>query len=223
MINIVYVDDQSSEISTFKWSFLRQVDDKYEVNILGIEPKYSLEDTYVEIFDSNKVDAVIVDFFLTDMASTNFNGAELINYILHRNPLMPAFLLTAFQSDAIKSESIDVYHVYPKAILSKRQTNGEHESTFSDLVKKQINKSESKLKEAVRELEKLIEDKQIDNDWTIDKEDRLIELDNLLEKYGFSNSIPSLLKRDSNIDKLVELIQVTRNLLDEISDEKANT
>lgn len=214
---IVYVDDETSEINSFKSSILL-IDNT--VTIIGLQPEYTLEETYELVIGGQEVDAVVTDYDLSDSCDVSFTGAELVKELKERQPFLSCFVLTAFEDNAVKSDSVDVYQVYSKSVLEKLdETTLEHEVSFYDRIKQQVEKNKRRLVSLTNEHRSLLQDRTTTN-WTTEKESRLIELDNLLDLHSGGNQISYALKQPQYTNKLIELIEVTRELLNEATDDK---
>lgn len=213
-MNIVYIDDEQDGINTFRRSMLLS-DGNAEVQ--GVKPLYSMEETYDLIMENKDIEAVITDYELSDSCDVNFTGAEFIQFLLEKHPMLPCFVLTAFEDSAVKSDAVDVYQVYPKSILhdDSRDSNSEHSISFYDLIFQQIEKTKRKISSLERELLDLLKQKE-GNGWTSEKEDRLIFIDDILEHHNGGTKISTTLKKDAYTEKVIELISVTRSLLKEV-------
>ena len=213
-MNIVYIDDEQDGINTFRRSMLLN-DSKAEVK--GFRPLYTMEETYDLIMENKDIEAVITDYELSDSCDVGFTGAEFIQYLLEKHPMLPCFVLTAFEDSAVKSDAVDVYQVYPKSILhdDTRDTNSEHSISFYDLILQQIEKTKRKIASLERELLDLIRQKG-GQGWTSEKEDRLIYIDDILEHHNGGSKISRSLKKDAYTEKVIELISVTQSLLKEV-------
>lgn len=212
-MNIVYVDDVESEIRDFKRPFLLL---NSGVNVIGVTPEFSIEDTYDAIIQHGEIDAVISDFALSDSCDVSFTGTELIGFLSERHPLLSCFVLTAFENNAVKSDAVDVYKVYPKSSLRhENNTNTENAVSFCDLVIEQIKKDKKKLFELQKEHAELTAQRSND-DWTSEKEERLIFCDNMLEHHYGGEKISGFFKTRDYSDKLVTLIDATKELLKEV-------
>jgi DNA-binding NarL/FixJ family response regulator len=178
-MNIVYLDDEQSELTKFERSFLLRDE---TINVIGLIPKYSIDETYELIMNNGEVDAVISDYELSDSCDVSYTGAELIKFLIEAHPLLSCFVLTAFENNAVKSDSVDVYQVYPKSVLSPNQQThtAEHEVSFHEKVAEQVDKNKRKLLNFQKEHEELLAERNTEN-WTSEKEERLIICDNILE------------------------------------------
>lgn len=216
-MNIIYIDDEMSEINSFTSSILL-VDD--EVTVIGITPLYTLEDTYNLIFDNREVDAVVTDYELSDSCDVDFTGAELAKKINDSQPLLPCFVLTAFEDNAVRSDSVDVYQVYSKSVLDKLDNNGlEHEVSFYNKIQHQVEKNKRKLVSLTNEYKSLVTERG-ESSWTTEKESRLIELDGFLDLHSGGQKISSLIRQPEYTNQLIDLINVTKDLLNECKDAK---
>ncbi|TMP38218.1 response regulator [Pseudoalteromonas rubra] len=211
-MNIVYIDDEQTEINSFKSSILL-VD--MNVTITGIQPLYSLEETYELVMSGREVDAVVTDYELSDSCDVSFTGADLVKELKERQPFLSCFVLTAFEDNAVKSDSVDVYQVYPKSVLDKLDdTSLEHEVSFYDRLQQQVEKNKRRLISLTSEYQELIKLRD-STSWTSEKESRLIDLDSLLDLHAGGEQISRVLKQSNCTSQIIELIEVTKDLLSE--------
>lgn len=216
---IVYIDDEQSEINSFKSSILL-VDSN--VTIIGLTPLFGLEETYDLVVAENGVDAVVTDYELSDSCDVSFTGADLVKEIKERQPFLSCFVLTAFEDNAVKSDSVDVYQVYPKSVLDKLDdTSLEHEVSFYDRVHQQVEKNKRRLISLTAEYQTLLE-RRGKGSWTSEEESRLIELDNILDLHSGGGQISKLLKQPDYTSQIVDLIEVTKELLNEAKNGKSS-
>lgn len=220
-MKIIYVDDEKEGINAFRRAMLFK---NPKVDVRGELPLYSMEDTYKLIMEDNDVDAIVTDYELSDSCDVEFTGAEFIEYLMDRHPMLPCFVLTAFEDNAVKSDSVDVYHVYPKSVLHSSQSDekSQHSISFYDRISQQVDKTKRKVASFEKELYELAEQRNSEG-WTSENESRLIYLDDLLEQHhsglGRQYNISSILKSSSHSDRIVELIKVTKDLLKEVEND----
>lgn len=219
-MHVIYIDDEDSEISLFRASFLLGSD---AISITGLKPSYSLEETYGHIISEGDVDAVITDYELSDGCDVSFTGADLVQHIIENKPFLPCFILTAFEDNAVKSDSVDVYHVYAKSTLREpAEGHSQHEVSFLDRVTEQIEKSRRKLLKVEDEYNVLLSQRNAEG-WTSENEDKLLAYDELLERHYGGSRISSVLKKGDYSNKVIELINVTKELLQEVRNNGSNT
>jgi len=218
-MNIVYIDDEQDGINTFRRAFLLK---EKNTIIYGFTPEYSMEETYNSILKYEDIDAIITDYELSDSCDVNFTGADFIEFILNKHPLLPCFVLTAFEDKAVKSNAVDVYKVYPKSVLAYSTGGSEHEVSFYERVSQQIEKNKRKLLSTQKEHASLLAQKKSD-EWTSEQENRLIICDDLLEHYYAGKKISGVLKKTDYNNKIVELIDVTKSLLQEVKNNDHNS
>lgn len=217
-MKITYVDDEPSERRKFARSMEFEND---QVNVVGLEPCFTLDETYRLIMDGGPIEAIISDYELSDNCQTEFTGAELIQYFLERHPMLPCFVLTAFEDNAIASNEVDVYNVYAKSILNVRTNSGSDAapviSSLYSRIFEQIEKTKRRMVEIEQEFSDLNQLQGKEN-WTSDLEDRLIELDGIIERTNGGVKISGLLKKHDHTQKVIELIAVTKQLLGAVED-----
>ncbi|MCW9046272.1 MAG: hypothetical protein OQK35_08060 [Alphaproteobacteria bacterium] len=218
-MKIIYIDDEQDEISNFRRSILLRNPD---AKIIGHLPLFSLEDTYELIMENDAVDVIVTDHELSDSCDVAFSGAELIEFLLNKHPFLPCFVLTAFEDNAVKSDAIDVYPVYEKSVLDNNNSDDEdsqHGVSFYDRLFQQVEKTNRKVVAFEQEHKNLLEQQNGAN-WTSKKEERLIYIDTQLERHHGGSSITDFFKRSDYTESISELINVTKELLEEVKGDK---
>lgn len=200
--NIIFIDEDKAQLRKFK----RYVKGFERLNVEAIEPPEGIE-TIVDKIVEEDIAAIVCDFDLKEKNTTDYYGSEVIEDILKVKPNFPVFIFTSHKEDALKF-SETVHYVYDKVNM-----NGD--KSFLELVVKEIEKYQNKMDRWKKEFFEL--QKKFDNqELTIREEERLIELDNLIEKATDNrSSIPNHIKAKQD-NELHKLINDTEAILNQI-------
>lgn len=196
---IIYIDEDSDDIELFQ----QFIDDKFELNIIKIENDNEIDSVVDEILSIDG-DAVITDYLLTEKARVKFDGQALIEAIQARNMHLPCFLLTSHAPDALNATH-DARLVQSKSIPFGGRDLDEHKNLFIMLIDKVIKNFKSNRDLARQEFDTL---SAIDADQlTAVQKQRLIQLDNILDSYGFAKApLPDELKEEKHLVLLAKLV-----------------
>ncbi len=220
---ILFVDEERDSFD----DFLDYVEKSSKANEVDVEthlPLNSMELMIDKIIELNP-DAIITDFLLNEKKvdidyTVPYNGTELVQEFLSIKEGFPCFVLTAFDDVAI-NEIEDVNIIYVKNILhnSNKAQRNRAKATFLDRVVIQIQHYKTKIKKVEEELLSLIA-KRKSGETNYDDEQRIIELDTIIEKSIDKHSyIPNDYKLSSNTDKLGELLNKVDNLINKVDKE----
>jgi len=196
---IIYIDEDSDDIELFQ----QFIDDKFELTIIKIENDNEIDAVVDEILSIDG-DAVITDYLLTEKARVKFDGQALIEAIQARNMHLPCFLLTSHAPDALNATH-DARLVQSKSIPFGGRDLDEHKNLFIMLIDKVIKNFKSNRDLARQEFDTL---SAIDADQlTAVQKQRLIQLDNILDSYGFAKApLPDELKEEKHLVLLAKLV-----------------
>ncbi|MCY7260049.1 hypothetical protein [Pseudomonas protegens] len=197
---IIYVDEDIDDIELFQ----QFIDERFDLKIIKIENDDEL-DLIVDDILGMQSDALITDYLLTEKARVKFNGQILIEAIQERNKHLPCFLLTSHAPDALNATH-DARLVQSKSIPFGGNDLEEHKTLFLTQIEKVIKNFKENRNNIVLEFEELshIDPSQL----TALQKQRFLELDDLLDSYGFSsNPIPTKLKEDTHINLLSKLVE----------------
>lgn len=199
MGKVIYIDEDSDDIELFQ----QFIDDKFELTVIKIENDNDIDAIVDEILSLGG-DAVITDYLLTEKARVKFDGQALIEAIQARNMHLPCFLLTSHAPDALNATH-DARLVQSKSIPFGGRDLDEHKKLFILLIEKVIKNFKTNRDLAIKEFDVLssIEAEQL----TAIQKQRLIELDNILDSYGFAKSpLPNELKEEKHLVLLAKLV-----------------
>ncbi|SUB31435.1 Uncharacterised protein [Yersinia pseudotuberculosis] len=222
MYKILFIDEEKDAIDDFK-DYVDETPASKNVEVLSEYPLNDLDDMISLIIKINP-DAIITDFMLNEHKvnikyGVPYNGIELVRNFTSIREGFPCFVMTSFDDDAVK-QSDDVNIVYIKDILhSEKKTNVK--ANFLEKVVSQITHYKSKLENTESELKKLLKLRD-SGKATIADEEKIIELDNFLEKsIDKNNAIPKSYKQLSNTQRLEQILSKVDSLLQQVQkDEK---
>lgn len=216
MIKIMFIDEEQETHEQFR-EYVYHSSMSNEINLVTDFPESELSDMIEKIFKSN-VDVVISDFKLNEIKEdieyvVKYDGVDLIESILDIKQGFPCFVMTSYDTDAIHA-SEDVNKVYDKEILHSDASKGN--DPFLLRLKSQYDKYHMRITESQKELELLVKNSN-ERKLTIQEEERLIELDNFLEKsIDARNPVPTELKKVSNQENLIKLLSKVDSFIEEV-------
>lgn len=204
---IAYLDEFDEDIRAFQG----YASDEFE--IITMVPVTDIHEQ-VETIIHSKVDALVVDFDLTDKVdNVHYYGVEIVEEIQKQREGFPVFILTSYDERAI-SEGDDVNIIYEKKVMFDPEFD--KEIKFKERIKRQIEKYYRKLEIKENRLLEL-QDFKKQRSLTYYEENELLELDSFIEKsLNKSNLIPEELKSTSNEEKLTNLLTKVDLLLNKI-------
>lgn len=217
MYKIVFIDEEQDSLDYFE-EYVEKFASRNVLEVVVTFPLPTLEEM-VEFFIDITPDAIITDYRLNEKKEdieyiVPYNGVDLVNEYQSIRKGFPCFVLTAVDDEAV-SQSDDVNIVYIKDILHNPE-EGNAKAKFLDRVISQIKHYKVRISKAETELLDLIAVRKA-GDANLDVENRIIELDNYLEKsIDAGNSLPAEFKKLSNIDKLDSMINKVDELLKKI-------
>lgn len=182
MYKLLYIDEDQEQIENFQ----NYIDDTNTNNIFEVVPQLPLgdmEEMIEKILKANP-DVIVSDFLLNENIgalgyNVPYNGVELVEEFLAIRHKFPCFVLTAKDQDAV-SDSEDVNLVYTKSLMTTEIEDTKAKVKFTDRLIKQIEHYQSRITEAQKELQELLEVRKSGKaDYKI--ENRIIELDDFLE------------------------------------------
>ncbi|SDD30054.1 response regulator [Williamwhitmania taraxaci] len=217
MYKILFIDEEKETLDDFE-EFVEKFPSRVELVPLTALPLASKEEM-IEYIIKLAPDALVVDFRLNEMKNDikyniPYNGVDLVEEYQSIRNHFPCFVLTALDDEAV-NQSEDVNIVYIKNILYKKEDENA-KAKFLDRVLGQIEHYKSRIEDAKKELDELVNLRKTGNA-DIDIENRIIELDDFLEKsIDAKNSIPSEYKSLSNSNRLDSILNKVDELLRKI-------
>lgn len=220
MYKLLFIDEEKEQFEYFL-DYVDGSDAKLKFEIITQLPLKTLNEMIGQIIKINP-DAIIVDYWLNEKKSdlesnynVPYNGVELVEEFQSIRQKFPCFVLTAKDGDAV-STSKDVNIVYTKSLMHNESSETNAKATFTDRVFNQIEHYKSRIENAKSQLSELLEIR-IAGKADIDIENKIIELDDFLEKsIDAKNSIPSEFKSLSNSNRLDNILNRVDELLKKI-------
>lgn len=212
---ILFVDEEKSQHDLFM-NYMDAAPDDMVVKCLFPESDI---DTMVTRIDEEHPDAIVADYLLNDIKTDvnyniGYNGTELLTEYRTMRPNFPCFVLTSYDEDAVY-DTDDVNLIYVKSILTKEDPD--IKSKFYNKIHSQIQKYRTSIVDAQLELKSLLA-KRADGSICLQEEQRLIDLDDFLEKSLDSyNAIPKEMKELSNLKNIAILIEKVDDLLKKLN------
>ncbi|EAY29201.1 hypothetical protein [Microscilla marina] len=209
MYKIAYVDEAPAERRQFQFYMHNESD----INVIPIEPVEHIDNLILKIIEA-KVDALVVDFDLTDQNPViDYKGDEVVDKLLKKREGFPVFIFTNFDEDAM-DESYDVNIVYDKKLMSDEAFADQIK--FKERLKKQVKHYRHKLNVKEQRLLELI-NKRDSEGLTGVEEDELIDLDDTIQKaLDKSLLMPRGIKTSTSDEKLTSLLKKTDEILNKI-------
>ena len=216
MAELVYVDEQQSQANQVVRSAVASQQFSMD-QVAAILPEHTLEGT-IDLILAQNCKALIADYRLSEhMAGVDFSGVDLVKEYQRRFDRFPCFVATSFAEEAVQ-ESIDTNIVFPKSDFLLVAGDGgtvESELPFFVRVRRKVEEYESFVKATVEEFNALAEANQ-QGELTIDKAERLVELDGLVERLlGKRAVLPSSLKGRS-LTAFGDLIEKAEALAEQV-------
>ncbi|MCM3082144.1 hypothetical protein [Brevibacillus invocatus] len=201
MYRIAYIDDEPNVVRQFQ----ANMDDDFDV--IDIELKENIEEMIEEIIDS-RVSAVVIDYNLNSSHATiHYNGVHLLRHLLNRMKDFPAYILTSHEAEA-EGTLLDPDLIRDKKFVSEQR------AWFVHKLKTKIESHDKQMELYRKELASLA---ARFSELTSREEERLIELDDILEKNSNGyKALPSDVKKLSNDARLDRLINLSEQLIEEL-------
>lgn len=209
---VLFIDEEKEQQDYFK----DYMDAAPDVEVVCICPESELDDMIQKI-DELAPNAIVSDFLLNEIKvdiqyAVKYTGSELVNEYQRQRPAFPCFVLTSHDDEAVIG-SDDVNVVYVKDLLHSGEPDAK--AKFYEKIKEQINKYRKSIEAAQSELSALVDKKQKEG-LSLPESERMIELDDFLEKSLDSYSaLPKDMKRPEAIDMLSKLISSVDLLLEQ--------
>ena len=220
---VLFIDEEKNAHGTFKRNFLKNNKERFTGS--SIYPEASLSNMMEVIFKENP-DAVLTDYSLNEYKTAiqhevEYDGGDLAKEIHARRQGFPVFITTSLGDDAARGGA-DVKIIYEKygSLKEGERENSEPSAdrqhlTFADKLYHEIKAYKQFLEESSDEFDSLLI-KRISSEsgLSIVEEERLIELDGILEDLiDRKSKIPEDLKIPSNAHRLEELLSLAKDIL----------
>ena len=211
MAELVYVDEQGSQAREVVRSAVASGQFSAE-QVAAVIPENTLEGT-IDLILAQNCKALIADYRLSEhMPEVDFDGVELVKEYQRRFDRFPCFVATSFAEEAIR-EPVDTNIIFPKSDFLRSTGEGEAskpELPFFLRVRRKIEEYESFVNATVDEFNELAKE-NANRELTIQQENRLVELDGIVERLrGKNAALPARLKGKSmaKINDLLERAEV---------------
>ncbi|WP_432240334.1 hypothetical protein [Herbaspirillum robiniae] len=222
--NILFIDEEKMAHRSFVKDFLEKNKDRFSGAYTVPTP--TLEEMMEQISESNP-DVVLTDFSLNDKKAdlpyaytVEYNGGDIARELLARKKNFPIFIATSLGDEAARQGN-DVKLIFEKYGSFKESENEKNRApdaqhlTFADKIFYEVLSYKKSIESASAEFDSLIE-KQAKSGLTMSEEERLVELDEVLESALDARSkLPESLRAPSNIRRLDDLILLAEKILAE--------
>lgn len=212
---ILFVDEEKSQHDLFL-NYMDAAPDDMVIKCLLPESDIN---AMIAKIDEEHPDAIVADYLLNDIRidvnyNIGYNGTELLTKYRTMRPNFPCFVLTSYDEEAVY-DTDDVNLIYVKSLLTKEDPD--IKSKFYNKIHSQIQKYRTSIVDAQLELKSLLE-KRVAGLISLQDEQRLIDLDDFLEKSLDSyNAIPKEMKELSNLKNIAILINKVDDLLNKLN------
>lgn len=205
---IAYIDEDEAWINTFYQTFK----DDFDIVRVKADSNTTL-DGLVNLIIEEELDGVITDYLLDESGDVEFNGNRIVEAINRYKPHFPVLMLTSYETQAMNhTENVNI--IYDKDAL-----DGENEkrlSVFKTKIKSNIERHRQLQETTQSRIEELAEKRNKD-ELIPEEEEELtklfIRLDELQPE---GKDIPANLVRPEAITKLNNLVDQTREILNEL-------
>jgi len=220
MFSILYVDEQvrMQEDFELKVFLSKSLSDSSVTSLLPLKNLDEMVDSVLEMHS----DVLVTDFKLDEHQSdVKYNGVDLARAIQLRKSNFPCFIITAYEDKAFSSHP-DVNIVYDRKVVSdefvQKRTDEEEliRDDFFKRVRIQIESYRYHLGELQKEFNDLV---RLSNSGSLNlrQEERLLELDDLIENYADKDSkLPSKSKTSEVQAQFSELMTETQSLIQKL-------
>jgi len=157
----------------------------------------------IDYIHEEQFDGLVIDHKLkAENPNIDYEGTDIALGIENLIYFYPVFILTSYPSDAVAERYTDVNIVYEKDRYVSDES-GDFVETINNKIFTQIDHYRNRIEDAKKELN-LLRNK---NNKTVSEEDRIIELDHLIETSLLGRHvIPKNLKsQDKNLQELLDL------------------
>lgn len=208
MNDITYTFGVVDEDQSDRGDFHRDFDDEFDIIEIPLFPEV---EEIVDFIISNEIDAVAIDYLLTENDSqVTYNGNKIFEALRKAVPDFPCFIYTNNIS-AVEEVIIDQFR-----IINKDLEDEDRESLIHK-VKNEIRNYKANLAENENRLLALIQ-KEKEEGVTISEQQEMNELNEYLIYTPSKDFIPKDWKRPDGLQTLHALLEKTDSLIDKLSD-----
>ena len=217
-MRIGIIDDNSSKVTQIMTklelvvkSASKTKADKYsEIRLEAKEIPLDLEQyEIIKFIREEKIDCILVDYNLSSYENVNFTGVELANTVEEAYLGFPIFILTSYEDELFDHE---VYNAYQVFSFSRYISEDAERIELNYKLIEQVLKHEKQIELWKNEMERLLRAPKKTSDY----DQRIMELDNLLERsIDGRNAISLYVKEQIGCNKIDKLISKIDELLGE--------
>ena len=205
---IAIIDEESEQRNQFEFVFEK------EFNVFQIA-EYDTIENLIDTIKSEKIDAVAIDYRLTEHNSSFSDNGDFFFREIRKNLLeFPVFILTR-SSDEVKKicKTVDPSFIMDKENISYGKGEQEKQEVFLENIKTKITVYKTDLQEKIDRLTDLEKIRKKNPEEFIKVENEYINLNFELSKYISGANIPFTYFTKASNDKLDSLISKTEDIL----------
>lgn len=216
MVKIGYIDNKEKEIRKFirKSKMFNFENPERNLELIEIQLKEELKQTIVDIILSDKIEGLIIDYYLTEFNQVSFEGSDLMDIILDKIPNYPVIILTNNLNDA-ENNTKYIHKIYSKKENDENTENNHFIfSVFNRVLidVKNFKKNILEYEERVEELTKKAQEKKL----SAIEESELLLKDRFLENLISKKEVPIQFKNSTSEEKLDKIIKNTEKLIEKL-------
>ncbi len=214
MHKFIYIDEQKDQRDQFlQAAFTSSVFSQNDGEAIG--PKSDI-DQMIEVILEFKPKALIADHLLNEFdPDIQFNGVELIKKFQNQFIDFPCFVVTSFSEQAAKV-NYDVNLIFSKNYVLGNEPNSQPTLSFFQRVDYKIKEYEKLVNDMEVEIINLVNKKE---QLTAQEVDKLIELDDRVEKMLGAESKITTQQKKAAIEEFPILISSVKDLIANIKQE----
>ena len=225
-LTIVYVDEEEDQHRDFMNKFREHIRSE-EVKCICILPKSDVHETIFEILNYHP-DVLVCDWQLNAnkvcvLEEINYTGSELIKEFLKVRQDFPVYVNSALIRECVGDDSTnDINNVFSKSDTDWQENENSQDLSIIERIKIQSRKYYKKIDNYEEELSKLVIKRNSNSSLTVYEEERIVELDSLLESsIDNRTKLAKSLKFITNKDRLNQLIKNTEKLLKKVENSES--
>jgi hypothetical protein len=177
----------------------------FDVDIIDEFDKIQTTKDLIVLINEHKLDALVVDYRISDKGTINYDGDEVITAMNKNKKFFPVIMMTSFATDASQKVD-DVFRIFSKEDLN----DSSKVKILADKIIKTIEKYRVKKDNFDVEIKAL----EAKKDLSIDEENKLYSLHlDLYEMDSEENPVPPQLLKSSIGREVTELLQQSKKVL----------
>lgn len=206
-----YVDEDAGWQNTFR-QYLKE---DFEIVQFPIKEHVTIEELLGKI-EKSKLDLIVIDYELVTTGYVDFNGDDLAEMILAKYKHFPVLILTSHEDEALDGIS------YPNIVNGKDML--EDEAPKVQVIIKKINSLIELYNQKIYDSKSIIKelaDKRNEQSLTPEEDEMLVKQYIFLDEINPEESfIPEHMIYPQGLTSLDELVQNTRDILEELKSSK---